>query len=77
MPLKYAFDKPEMVRIVGSAHGFLFILFVVLAVYAAVKYKWSFIKSGLILLSSFIPFGTFIADHKVFKEEHQKVQGKL
>ena len=76
MPLKYAFDKPEMVRMVGSAHGFLFLLFVVMAIVAAVSYKWSIVKTGLILLSSFVPFGTFIADHKVFKGIHQELQNQ-
>jgi integral membrane protein len=28
MPLKYIFDQPEMVRVVGMAHGVLWILYV-------------------------------------------------
>ena len=71
MPLKYIFDKPEMVSVVGSAHGFLFILFIILALRMSFAYKWGFIKSGLIMASSFVPFGSFVVDHKVLKELHE------
>ena len=29
MPLKYGLDMPQAVRVVGQAHGFLFVAFVV------------------------------------------------
>lgn len=39
MPLKYMFDQPEMVRIVGMAHGVLWILYVGLAGLGQLDYK--------------------------------------
>ncbi|WP_236972770.1 DUF3817 domain-containing protein [Membranihabitans marinus] len=70
MPLKYVWDRPLMVEYVGMAHGLLFIAFVVLCLVVAMEYKWSFFKKTLwVLVSSFIPFGTFYIDHKILKSE--------
>ena len=44
---------------IGMAHGILFVLYVVLAIYLKVEYKWSLKKLALILLASLLPFGTF------------------
>ena len=68
MPLKYIMDLPQAVRIVGMAHGVLFILYVVLLIQVAIEKSWSFKKSILAFIASFIPFGTFYADAKWFRE---------
>lgn len=52
---------------IGMAHGILFVLYVVLAIYLKVEYKWSLKKLGLILLASLLPFGTFYSDYKWLK----------
>ena len=52
---------------IGMAHGILFVLYVVLAIYLKVEYKWSLKKLGLILLASLLPFGTFYSDYKGLK----------
>jgi len=67
MPLKYYFEKPEAVQIVGMAHGILFIIYVLLVFVAHIKLKWKFINTILALVASIIPFGTFVADKKIFK----------
>ncbi|GGB99534.1 DUF3817 domain-containing protein [Dyadobacter sediminis] len=67
MPLKYLAGIPQAVRVVGMAHGVLFVLFVLLLVQVAAQYGWSFKKSFLSFFSSLIPFGTFYADAKWFR----------
>ncbi len=52
---------------IGMAHGILFVLYVVLAIYLKVEYKWFLKKLGLILLASLLPFGTFYSDYKWLK----------
>lgn len=76
MPLKYFFDSPGSVRPVGMAHGILFIGYVGLVFLVALGSKWK--KADLLwsLIASIFPFGTFVADHKIFKPlskryEHQ------
>ena len=69
MPLKYLAGIPEPVRVVGMAHGVLFVLYVILLIQVAIEKSWSFKKSILAFIASFIPFGTFYADAKWFREE--------
>ncbi|MEO8147110.1 MAG: DUF3817 domain-containing protein [Bacteroidia bacterium] len=59
MPLKYFFDMPLAVRIVGSIHGVLFIAYVILLAAVYFKFKLAFSKSIILFLLSLLPFGTF------------------
>ena len=65
MPLKYWADYPAAVRIVGSAHGFLFVLYVILLLLCWRKQKWSFERAALFFFASLIPFATFWVDKKI------------
>lgn len=68
MPLKYFLDSPWLVKQAGMAHGLLFVAFVIYTILVSVDLKWSFSKiTWKLLLSSIIPFGPFIADHKILK----------
>jgi integral membrane protein len=62
MPLKYVADMPLAVRIAGSAHGLLFVLFVVVLVWEVVRGRWSFERASMAFGASLVPFGTFIMD---------------
>jgi integral membrane protein len=70
MPMKYAFGMPAMVKQVGMMHGLLFVLYVMAVVIAKFEKDWSLGKTALALLVSFIPFGTFWADSKLFKADN-------
>ncbi|HEY9006655.1 DUF3817 domain-containing protein [Ohtaekwangia sp.] len=69
MPLKYMASNPEPVRFVGMAHGVLFIAYVLLLIQTTIAYKWTVGKSALAFVASLLPFGTFIADKKLFRED--------
>jgi integral membrane protein len=68
MPLKYLAGQPEAVRLVGMAHGVLFVLYVLLVIQAALEHSWTWQKTLLALVVSVLPFGTFWADKKLFRE---------
>jgi integral membrane protein len=68
MPLKYLMGLPESVRVTGMVHGLLFVLYVLLVIQVKLERDWSFRKMLLALLASLIPFGTFWADVKLFRE---------
>ena len=68
MPLKYIYEIPEPTRPMGMAHGVLFIYFCLLVLVVGKQRSWSLVKIGLALLSSLIPFGTFVADVKLFRD---------
>jgi len=64
MPLKYIWGNPEMVRIVGMAHGILFIAYLYGAYFISKKLQWSTQTLLIVLLCSILPFGPFYADKK-------------
>lgn len=68
MPLKYVFNLPQFVQIIGMAHGLLFITYMVQVIFAKVELNWSTKTSIILALASVLPFGTFYADKKYLKE---------
>jgi len=68
MPLKYVYEMPEYVRVVGMAHGLLFIVYIVIACMLKAELKWPTGKFLIICLASVIPFGTFYIENKYFKD---------
>jgi integral membrane protein len=68
MPLKYFADLPIFVRIVGSVHGGLFLLYLAAATYAFWTHRWSYGKFAKVLLASLFPAGTFLIDRQLREE---------
>jgi integral membrane protein len=69
MPLKYLAEIPEAVRIVGSIHGALFVLYVGSAAGLASRIGWSLKTLVFACVISSVPFGPFIFDKKLFPPE--------
>ena len=65
MPLKYFWDHPEAVRIVGMAHGLLFIAYVIVATLLGIQMKWPRKFFIWAYISSTLPFGPFMFDKKI------------
>jgi integral membrane protein len=65
MPLKYFADQPAMVAIVGPLHGFLYMVYLVVAFDLAVRAKWQFSRTVLVLLAGTVPVMSFVAERKV------------
>jgi integral membrane protein len=64
MPLKYIWNAPEMVRLVGSAHGFLFIAYILGAFFLFRPLGWDLKTLLIICVSSVIPLGPFYVEKK-------------
>jgi integral membrane protein len=69
MPLKYFHDMPGPNYVVGMAHGVLFMLYVVLLALVVRRHSWSLLKTGLAFLAALLPFGTFVAEWKLYHRE--------
>ena len=65
MPLKYLAGLPLAVRIVGTVHGVLFLLFIAALVRASIRRRWPFRRSLLAFVASIVPFGTFVFDRSL------------
>lgn len=68
MPLKYGFGLPMAVRIVGAAHGGLFIIFVALLAWAHFSRRWTLFRSGTLFVSALLPFGFLFVDRTLQAE---------
>ena len=66
MILKYKYAMPQPNRVVGMAHGVLFVAYVFLLIQVAMDYKWKVGKIALAFVASLVPFGTFYADKKIY-----------
>lgn len=64
MPLKYIWDDPSWVKVVGMIHGVLFVAYVAWAIWVYLELKWSIKTLALVILASIIPFGTFYVEKK-------------
>jgi integral membrane protein len=62
MPLKYVWDLPQLVQIVGMAHGVLFLLYIAFAVYVSQLLNWGIKKLFIAVLCSVVPFGPFYVE---------------
>jgi len=69
VPLKYAFDNPAMVKIMGPVHGSLFLLFLLNTLSVGVEQQWKFRQiTWKVLVACMLPFGTFYIDRKILSK---------
>ena len=68
MPLKYIYHLPKPTMFGGMAHGVLFLGYCAFVYIVKGEQKWSAIKTFWALLAAFLPFGTFVADVKLFSD---------
>ena len=76
MPLKYILGYALAVKIVGMAHGVLFMLFVVALMMAENRYKWKFLSFQLFVYS-LIPFGFILIEKIIMKNPPKKLKYML
>ncbi|AZA73813.1 DUF3817 domain-containing protein [Chryseobacterium indoltheticum] len=69
VPLKYGFDNPALVKMMGPIHGSLFLLFLFNTLSVGVEQNWKFKETTWkVLLACIIPFGTFYVDKKILSK---------
>lgn len=71
MPLKYIAGKPGMVDVVGWIHGMLFISYMVTGLQLKTEHEWPFKKTFVAVIAAIIPFGPFILDKRILKQEEE------
>jgi integral membrane protein len=71
MPLKYVWGKPEAVRVVGMAHGILFILFCIALARVMIVLRWPLGRGAFVFLMAVVPFGPFLIDGKLKRHERE------
>ena len=73
VPLRYIADEPLLVSIVGPIHGFLYMVYLVTAFDLAVRARWPFVRTVLVLLAGTVPVMSFVAERKVTAAVRERV----
>ena len=68
MPLKYIGGYTNATWDIGMIHGVLFITYIVAVIPAKLQLNWNLKTTFLVLLASLLPFGTFVAEFKLFRK---------
>jgi integral membrane protein len=68
MPLSKIYKIEEPNFYMGLSHGLLFISYSIFVILVSHDKKWSFKTTFLAGIASLLPFGTFVADSKIFKK---------
>ncbi len=76
MPLKYWANIPEPVTIVGSAHGGLWVLYLLVLADTTyrVRWNWTWVLGGFV--ASVLPWGPFVFDRRLVRFERQESGGE-
>jgi integral membrane protein len=67
MPMKYLLNQPEFVRVIGMAHGLLFIAYIGLVIFHKLEKQWNTKTFLVVCLASVVPFGTFYIEKKYLR----------
>lgn len=56
------------VAVIGTAHGFLFMVYLLTALDLGVRRRWAWLKLGLIMIAGTVPFASFYAENRIRHE---------
>nr|PZN46723.1 MAG: hypothetical protein DIU60_05790 [Actinomycetota bacterium] len=73
MVLKYGFGEAAGVSIIGPIHGFLYAVYLVVALNLGLKARWSWVYLLGVLLAGTIPFLSFVVERKVTQRVHREI----
>jgi integral membrane protein len=65
MPLKYTWGMPLAVRICGSIHGGLFVVFCIALWRVLMNTNWPLSRAALVFIASLLPFVPFFIDRRM------------
>lgn len=72
MPLKYFADMPMAVKIVGWAHGVLFVLLCWALLQTLLNTRWSIFRCATVFIAALLPFGPFLLDGKMAQWQNEE-----
>lgn len=65
VPLKYWADRPLLAALLGAAHGFLFIVYLVAATDLGLRRRWQLPRLALVLVAGTIPFLAMFMERRI------------
>ncbi|MGH3614365.1 MAG: DUF3817 domain-containing protein [Pseudonocardia sp.] len=76
MPMKYLFDDPTLVSVIGPMHGFLYMGYIVCTLILAERCRWRPVQALLVLLAGTVPVASFIAERQVTRAVRAGLSGQ-
>jgi integral membrane protein len=77
IPLQIWADNDTVVAIVGTAHGYLYLVYLAVTADLGLRLRWPLLRMLLIAIAGTVPFCSFIAERKVtarVRREQQEAQ---
>jgi integral membrane protein len=77
MPLKYFAGMPMAVKVVGWAHGVLFVLFCFALLKAMLDARWSLYRGAIVFIAALLPFGPYLVDRRLVEWEAEYLRRQV
>jgi integral membrane protein len=68
MPLQFAAHRKVVVEVVGTLHGYLYLLYLVTAADLARRAHWRIGRILAVVAAGFVPFLAFVVEHRVYRQ---------
>lgn len=68
MVVKYGFDEPRAVEVVSPIHGFVYFVYLVVALVLGRRAQWPPLRILGVLLAGTVPFLSFVIERRVTRE---------
>jgi len=68
MPLQFAAHQKVVVEVVGTFHGYLYLLYLVVAADLARRAHWRIGRILAVVAAGFVPFLAFVIEHRVYRQ---------
>lgn len=75
MPMKYLAHDESVIAVVGPLHGFMYMVYLVVAFHLGMLARWPFRYTILILLAGTVPFLSFKAERSVTRRVRAELVG--
>lgn len=72
MPLQFAAHQKSVVAVVGTLHGYLYLLYLVAAADLARRAHWRIGRILAVVAAGFVPFLAFVVEHRVYRQMREE-----
>lgn len=72
MPLQFLAHEKWAVEIVGTVHGYLYLVYLVSALDLARRARWRLGRIVAVVAAGFVPFLAFVVEHRVLRQMRQE-----
>ena len=74
VPLQYAANAPEVVRVVGPIHGAFYIVYLLAAADLARRARFGLLQLVAMVAAGFVPLLAFVVEHQVMKRLRREAE---